>query len=628
MVLYGILVILNLLFICNSTEDQEFLIREISNGKLIGKKVYSTNGKIFGYAYTGIPYGSPPVGPLRFKAPLDPNNWDGIRNCTILPKGCFIFRTKSKNILYDTKEMSEDCLYLNVYTSKQCLINGKCPVVLYLYGGKFVTGSVKSFNETSLIENFANDERNIVFVNFNYRGGILGFLALNQKYKLSMNTNAAMYDVIAALKWIKKNVISFGGDKDDVTLMGHSSGGVIASYVYKSPRSKGLINKVIIMSATHRHVHFKDANEFYGRQTAIQAGCASYNTDWNSISQIESTLNCLRNLSLMELSKYSDEVEDSCWEYLGPSSDYESHSFMQYDWKKLSQSRNNIPILIGNAVYELQEGKHLLDSNNKVNIEKLRLYCNNFLSYDEFENPNKFLERCVEEYKNDSKRIIGIGDEKHIFLQNILISNEVTKSGGNVFLYQFSYKKTGEAIKPKNYPLTPHHSTELVYVIGLNKNKFTDKDYKIQEYHSRMYTNFIRNSNPSDNEIIFEKYDPEKNNYYNVDFNDNGDTISEMKDKYNEKALNFWLKSVGEYGHRMSEDGHIVIDSDPVYCPKKAPGSAGRTVKLFTNYFGLKLGNTQGTVVYQYEIETAKILNNGKKVIVNKKREAGAKTNE
>uniref|UniRef100_A0A0N5CEX3 Piwi domain-containing protein n=1 Tax=Strongyloides papillosus TaxID=174720 RepID=A0A0N5CEX3_STREA len=72
----------------------------------------------------------------------------------------------------------------------------------------------------------------------------------------------------------------------------------------------------------------------------------------------------------------------------------------------------------------------------------------------------------------------------------------------------------------------------------------------------------------------------------------------------------------------------IAINSDPVYCPKKAPGSAGRTVKLFTNYFGLKLGNTQGTVVYQYEIEIIKILNNGKKVIVNKKREAGAKTND
>uniref|UniRef100_A0AAF5CQN6 Carboxylesterase type B domain-containing protein n=1 Tax=Strongyloides stercoralis TaxID=6248 RepID=A0AAF5CQN6_STRER len=562
MILVPIIFIIITFLIDKINCSDNFLIREISNGKILGTKQYSSNGKIYGYAFRGIPYGLPPIGSLRFKAPLEPKNWSNIKDCTTFKKMC-PFSSHFINITYNSEEMSEDCLYLNVYTSKKCLINNDCPVVLYIYGGKYVTGSVKNFNETTLIENFANNKRGIVFVNFNFRSGILGYLVLNQKFNLSMDSNVALHDTISALKWIKKNIISFGGDKNHVTLMGHSSGGVMTSYLYASPRTDGLIHKVIIMSAPHFHVYFKNANEFFGRQTAILAGCANIFTNWNSIGEIEKILDCLRKLDISELSKYDRKVQYNCWQYMGPSSDYGPYSVMQYNWEELSKNKRNIPILIGNGMYELQNGMYLLNSNGSVDINKLKLYCHIFFMYFKFDNPQKFIEECVEEYKNDKLRTIEIADELGIFLSNIILSVDGTKRGSNVFLYQFSYKKEGEAITKQEFILTPNHVSELIYVIGLNKNNFKYKDYKIQESYSRMFTNFIKYSNPSDNEIVFEKFNPKKNNYYHIDFNDNGDIISEMKNNYNEKAINFWLEKipnkVGSYTPRTSEEEFIKI---------------------------------------------------------------------
>uniref|UniRef100_A0A0K0EVZ9 Carboxylic ester hydrolase n=1 Tax=Strongyloides venezuelensis TaxID=75913 RepID=A0A0K0EVZ9_STRVS len=537
--------------------SDNFLVRDTSNGKVIGTKVFSTNGEIYGYAYRGIPYGAPPIGSLRFKAPVEPSDWDGIKDCTTLPKSCPIISNDNKD-LFNLNDMSEDCLYLNVYASEECLLYGKCPVVLYIYGGRFVGGNVKKFNEQTLIENFANNNRNVIFINFNFRSGILGFMALNQKFELSMDTNTALHDALTVLNWIQKNIKSFGGDRNNVAVMGHSSGGVIASYLYASPRTRGLINKVILMSSVHRHVKFRDANEFYGRQTSIQAGCANYYTNWDSRDEIETTLNCLRNLSLVELTEYTREVEAACWWYMGPSSDYGPYSFMLYDWDKLSKLKPNIPILIGNSIHEKQNGKYLLNIDGTVNLEKLKLYCNTFNSFYHFKDQQMFIDECVNEYKSDNIRIIGISDEQEIFLSNILLARDAIKAGSNVFLYQFTYNKSGEAVHQKSYPLLPHHSTELSYIIGLGKNIFTHKDYKIQDYHSRMFTNFIKNSNPSDGEIIFDKYDLRRNNYYNVDFDDNGGIIGEMKDNFKYEAINFWLKKipskVGSYNQRTSEE--------------------------------------------------------------------------
>ncbi|CEF62234.1 Carboxylesterase, type B domain-containing protein [Strongyloides ratti] len=540
----------------------KLLIREISNGKLRGIKVYSSDNKIYGYAYRGIPYGLPPVGSLRFKAPLEAEKWKGIKNCTSLSKMC-PYSSHFMKTSYNPKDMSEDCLYLNVYTSKKCLKDGKCPVVLYIYGGKFVTGSSRNFKESTLIENFANDERNIIFVNFNFRSGILGFLALNQKLNLPMNSNVALHDIIAVLKWIQKNIKYFGGNKKQVTLAGGSSGGVIASYLYASPLTYGLIHKVIIMSGPHNHVFFRNANEFYGRQTAIIAGCATIYTNWESIDEIEKTLDCLRNLNLYKLSDSERRVQYNCWQYMGPSTDYGPNSVMQYDWETLSIRKPGIPILISSCTHELQAGMFLLNPNGTVNIDKLRMYCKTFFMFFKFENPQKFVEECVEEYKNNRERTIDIIDDETIFTSNVILSRDAIKRGSDVFLYQYSFKNEGEAITKQNFLVTPNHVSGLIYLIGLYKNKFTERDYKIQKFYSRIFTNFIKYSNPSDDEIKFEKYDPEKRNYFNIDFDDKGNSLSSMKNKYKEEAINFWFKKlpnkVGHFVRRRSEDEMVKL---------------------------------------------------------------------
>ncbi|WP_316800265.1 carboxylesterase/lipase family protein [Pedobacter frigidisoli] len=216
-------------------------ILNTKNGKIEGK--ISANGIL---VFKGIPYAKPPVGPLRWVAPQPLSNWEGV-------KTAFEFGPRpvqGSNILYEFRslEMSEDCLYLNVWTNAKTIKERK-PVYVFIHGGSFVRGdgSQPAYDGESMAEN------DIVYVTINYRLGVFGFLShpeLTRESEFSASGNYGLLDQLQALNWIRANISAFGGDPDNITIGGESVGGHSVSAHMSSPLSRGLFARAIVESGS------------------------------------------------------------------------------------------------------------------------------------------------------------------------------------------------------------------------------------------------------------------------------------------------------------------------------------------------------------------------------------------
>lgn len=205
-------------------------------------------------AFKGIPYAKAPVGELRFRAPLPPDSWEGVRECKDfgpipmqdVPGGDpNDFYAKEWHVDPDIP-MSEDCLYLNVWTPAK-RPDEKLPVLVWIFGGGFQCG----YSSEMEFDGERMARRGIVVVTLNYRVNIFGLLAhkeLSSENPNGPNTNFGLLDQIAALQWVKKNIAAFGGDPDNVTVGGQSAGaGCVLNHIV-SPLTDGLFNKAIMQS--------------------------------------------------------------------------------------------------------------------------------------------------------------------------------------------------------------------------------------------------------------------------------------------------------------------------------------------------------------------------------------------
>lgn len=206
---------------------------KIANGMLEG--AYDKSSGV--YSFKGIPFAAPPVGDLRWKPPQPVKNWSGVRKADKFgPRAMQLPIFGDMNFRSDG--MSEDCLYLNVWTPAKAG-KQKLPVLVYFYGGGFIAGdgSEPRYDGESMAE------RGIVAVTVNYRLGIFGFFAHPELAKESRHHAAGDYGLLdqhAALVWVHKNIAAFGGDPRRVTIAGESAGSISVSAQMASPLSKGL----------------------------------------------------------------------------------------------------------------------------------------------------------------------------------------------------------------------------------------------------------------------------------------------------------------------------------------------------------------------------------------------------
>ncbi|MCB1625808.1 MAG: carboxylesterase family protein [Pseudomonadales bacterium] len=198
-------------------------------------------------AFRGIPYATPPVGELRWRAPQKPSSWEGIRESSKFGPPCV--QPTVPPPFGVSVPFSEDCLTLNIWTPSRALRDGeKRPVLFWIHGGAFTIGS----GSQPVYDGTALAAHGVVVVTINYRLGALGFLALPSLSKEQEGQplgNYGMLDQAAALRWVRENIGQFGGDAENITIAGQSSGGVAVTALMTSPYAKGLFAKAIAQSA-------------------------------------------------------------------------------------------------------------------------------------------------------------------------------------------------------------------------------------------------------------------------------------------------------------------------------------------------------------------------------------------
>ena len=209
------------------------------------------------HAWLGIPYAQPPVGDLRWKAPRPPLPWNGIRYAlefgppACQPAGVTIDAPASK---WGRPAGSEDCLTLNVFAPRFGPARvphgaGRLPVMVWIHGGANTCGTSATYG---MVRNLAGHDQ-VIVVSVNYRLGILGWFSLAELAADSdtpddRSGNFGTLDLIAALKWVRRNIAAFGGDPDNVTIWGESAGGWNVYSLLASPLAKGLFHKAIAQS--------------------------------------------------------------------------------------------------------------------------------------------------------------------------------------------------------------------------------------------------------------------------------------------------------------------------------------------------------------------------------------------
>ncbi|KAM9607147.1 LOW QUALITY PROTEIN: cocaine esterase [Trichechus inunguis] len=235
--------------------DSASPIQTTHTGQVQGSLVHVKGTEVGVHTFLGIPFAKSPLGPLRFAPPQPPEPWSGVRDRTSHPAICLqdhATRKMMQNLLYRTlpfTHMSEDCLYLNVYTPAHTREGTNLPVIpmpqfpwlmVWIHGGGLMLGMASMYDGSALVA-----FEDVVVVIIQYCLGILGFFCTGDKHATG---NWGYLDQVAALRWVQQKIAHFGGDPGRVTIFGESAGGTSVSLHVLSPMSQGLFHGAIMES--------------------------------------------------------------------------------------------------------------------------------------------------------------------------------------------------------------------------------------------------------------------------------------------------------------------------------------------------------------------------------------------
>ena len=246
-----------------------------------GPVVGTANGAVRGTSngsvdeFLGIPYAAPPVGALRWQPPQPAASWPGVRDATQFGPHC-----PQPASPFGQASTSEDCLFLNVFTPRHQEAGARHPVMVWIHGGALVTGESNDYIPTKLVED------GVTVVTINYRLGALGFLAHPALADANgQSGDYGLMDQQAALRWVQRNIASFGGNRRNVTIFGESAGGLSTLSQVASPAARGLFSRAIVESGSYNLTQAPLASaETVGQAFATKAGCS------------DQTAACLRSL--------------------------------------------------------------------------------------------------------------------------------------------------------------------------------------------------------------------------------------------------------------------------------------------------------------------------------------------
>ncbi len=458
--------------------------------------INTRSGKVAGYienkieVFKGIPFAAPPIGALRWKAPQPVTPWKDVKTCTSFsaspmqadPKPFMVW---SKEYLIPGSPISEDCLYLNVWTANS-KSKSKKPVFVYIYGGGFQSGGTAC----PIYDGVATAKKEVVFVSINYRVGIFAFLAhpeLTKEAPYHSSGNYGLLDMIAGLKWVKENITAFGGDPDQVTIGGQSAGAFAVNFLCASPLAKGLFRGAIAESggsilASSLRPSLKLADgEKIGIKFANDLHCAN--------------INALRNKSSEEIFKalggLKSPIEDG---YFLPTSISEIYE---------TGKQNDVPLLMGWNQEDIVAGPPVSASNYIAQINKQYA-----------EKANQLL--AAYPATNDAiaaKSQKELSRDQAFAIQEYVWSATQLKTGKSpVYMYNFNRQLPGYTAETE---YGAFHTAEVAFAYNNLKfveRPFTAVDHKLASRMSNYWANFIKTGNPNSKDLpVWNKYNTNEN---------------------------------------------------------------------------------------------------------------------
>jgi len=420
--------------------------------------------------FKGIPFAAPPVGDLRWRTPQPAAKWEGVRKADKFAPQCMQGGPPSA--------MSEDCLYLNVWSPAKS-VSAKVPVLVWIYGGGFAGGatSIPGYSGEVLAK------KGVVLVSIAYRLGPIGFLAHPELSAESPNHvygNYGLLDMIAALSWIKKNITAFGGDPDKVTIFGESAGGIAVSQLCASPLAKGLFEGAISESGgSFGHPRASGAPGENMRPLAIaeKDGLAF---------QINAGADSLAELRKLPAEKLLAAQRGLAW----PNTDgwvIPDDQYTLYDAGKF----NDIPVLIG---YNSDEGASFSHDNSpKAYVDGVRKRYGAFA--DSLLKAYPVGEKSVPKTARDLTRDAAFGWQTWIWARL-----QSQHGSSKVFMYYFD-QHPDFPVGSEHEGFGAWHGREVPYVFGhlndLRNEVPSATDRVISDAMGTYWTNFAKYGDPN-----------------------------------------------------------------------------------------------------------------------------------
>jgi para-nitrobenzyl esterase len=448
---------------------------QVAEGQLVGKAQGNAA------AFLGVPYAAPPVGELRWKPPQPLESWTGDRaadhfaaSCqqTVVPGG---FGPWTQEYVV-SGDVSEDCLYLNVWTSARKK-EDRLPVLFWIPGGGFSQGS----GSVPIYDGAPLAAQGIVVVTINYRVGVYGFLAhpeLTTESPEHASGNYGLLDMVAALRWVQKNIAAFGGDPTRVTIAGQSAGAASVHHLIASPLASGLFRGAIAQSGSGMGLRVADRPEAeaFGEQLS--------HVDGDSL-----TLAQLRALTTAELDARVAKMSNG-----GPSglrfAPIVDGLFLP-DAATVGKNTNDTPILTGMTA---NEGTGLNPNYGKTTAESFRQQLES--QYGALASDAASLYRAKDDAQAQAAED-ALGRDRGLASMYVWAKGRLPQTKYPVFAYLWTHVEPG----PDSARYRVFHSSEIPYVFStLDKAErpFTARDFALARRLGTYWVNFVKTGDPNE----------------------------------------------------------------------------------------------------------------------------------
>jgi para-nitrobenzyl esterase len=442
----------------------------VETGLLWGAAGTSPEVRVF----KGIPYAAPPVGDLRWKAPKPVASWEGVRDATKFSPICYQ-RPYSQDSIYRMapQPMSEDCLYLNIWTAASTAKERR-PVMVWIHGGGLTggSGSAPTYNGESLAR------KGVVLVTINYRLGVFGFLAhpaLTEETGHASSGNYGLLDQIAALEWVRQNIAAFGGDPQRVTIFGESAGSWSVNYLVATPLAKGLFQRAI-----------GESGGVFGRVTKLEE--VERSGSKFAASRDANSARALRAKSAEDLLKAAGETS------FPPSVD--GWLFPEDVTTIFSKGeQNDVPLIAGSNADEATALSPWPANRPSAafKIQARRIFGDRAEEFLKFYPAASDQEAKASHFS--SFRDFSFGWQMRTWVR---MSTRTGKS--SAYLYYFSRVPPGAA----SATLGAYHAAEIAYVfhnLHLGTRPYEDADRKLSDLMSSYWVNFAATGDPNGKDL-------------------------------------------------------------------------------------------------------------------------------